>query len=210
MSRLRSPRVRATPEVRRVRLFVALDIPEAVRASLIELAGELRKISPHTRWVRLERAHITLKFIGEAPLAQAEKIRAALGNIRNIAPFELRFAGLGFFPDTRQPRVFWAGIEGGASLAQLAAAIEDALAPLGIPRESREFRPHITLARLDTDAETASLHSAIAGHGTAEFGRARADEFCLYQSILKSDGAEYTRLAVYPLLGKQATGELSP
>ena len=187
-----------------MRLFVALEIPEPVRASLAEVAGELRKICPRARWARLEAAHITLKFIGEVQLAQAAEIREALGSIRAIEPFELRFAGLGFFPGNRRAHVFWAGIEGGAPLARLAAAMEDALAPLGIPRESREFHPHITLARLDAAAETAALHSAIAGRSTAEFGRTRVEEFCLYRSVLKSGGAEYTRLAVYPLLGEQA------
>ena len=124
-----------------------MEIPDAVRRSLSELAAALYESCPGARWVRLEGAHATLKFIGEVSPAQAENIQEALGNIRASAPIDLRFQGLGFFPDARHPRVFWAGIEGGAALARLAAAIEDALAPLGIAREARDFHPHITLAR---------------------------------------------------------------
>jgi len=181
-----------------VRLFVALDIPEDVRASLAQLRERFEKFCRSARWVRLEGAHITLKFIGETPLEQTDRVRAALELLRARPPFALRFAGLGFFPDERRPRVFWAGMEGGAPLADLAAAIETSLAALGVPREKREFRPHLTLARFDSAKRLDPLRAAVAGFAAEEFGRATVSEFHLYQSILKRSGAEYTRLATYP------------
>jgi RNA 2',3'-cyclic 3'-phosphodiesterase len=203
-----------------VRLFVALQIPQAVRDGLVTLTNDLRNICPHARWVRLQDAHVTLKFIGEVGPEQAAAVRDALNavtdkvpvlmptslrdKVPDIAPFEMVFAGLGFFPDAQRPRVFWAGIDGGAALGRLAAGIEDALAAFGIPREEREFRPHLTLARLDAPAEVAGLRATVVGRDAVEFGRAKVDEFSLYQSVLKSAGAEYTRLATYPLSGEQA------
>lgn len=203
-----------------MRLFVALQIPEAVRASLIALTASLRKACPQARWVNMQKAHVTLKFIGEVGPEQADEIRDALkavtdkvpvlmptslrDKVPDIVAFEMVFAGLGFFPDAKRPRVFWAGIDGGAALGRLTAGIEDALAAIGIPRESRDFRPHLTLARLDASADTSRLRGAIAGRDAVELGRAKVDEFSLYQSVLKSAGAEYTRLATYPLSGEQA------
>jgi RNA 2',3'-cyclic 3'-phosphodiesterase len=208
-----------------VRLFVALDIPADVRASLTELTTTLRKICPRARWVQLRGAHVTLKFIGEVGPEQANHVTDVLATVADrlpvlmptslrdrvpdVAPFELSFAGLGFFPDSRRPSVFWAGMDGGAALIRLAAGIEDALVRVGVARETREFHPHITLARLDAGTDIAALRAAVTERGGIAlernaFGRTRVVEFSLYQSILKSAGAEYTRLATYPLSGEQA------
>ena len=188
-----------------MRLFVALDIPESVRAALVECSAALAKTCRTARWVRLEGAHITLKFIGEVPEERAEEIRAALGEIRGFTPVELHFAGLGFFPNAKRPRVLWAGIEAGPELAQLAAAVEDRVAKLGIEREDREFRPHITLARLESPKGLDALRDAIEKLGTPDFGRTTVREFCLYRSVLKRSGAEYTRVASYDFSGESAS-----
>lgn len=188
-----------------MRLFVALDIPESVRAALIECSAELSKTCRAGRWVRLEGAHITLKFIGHVPDDREETIRAALAEIRGFAPVDLHFAGLGFFPSAKRPRVLWAGIEAGPELAQLATAIEERMAKLGMEREEREFRPHVTLARFESPKGLDPLREAIEKLGVPEFGRITVREFCLYQSVLKRSGAEYTRVATYPFSGESSS-----
>jgi 2'-5' RNA ligase len=188
-----------------VRLFVALDIPESVRAALVECSAELSKTCRGARWVRLEGPHITLKFIGEVLEERADAIRATLAEIRGFAPVELHFAGLGFFPNAKRPRVLWAGIQAGPELAQLAAAVEDRVAKLGVEREDREFRPHITLARFESPKGLDALRDAIEKLGTPDFGMTTAREFCLYRSVLKRSGAEYTRVASYDFSGESAS-----
>ena len=188
-----------------MRLFVALDIPEIVRDSLATLSRQLREICPAARWVRIEGAHLTLKFIGETPPDRVEPIRSALRDMPATGPIELHFAGLGFLPDSRRPRVFWAGIEAGAALPALAASIETRIEPLGIPREARDFHPHITLARFDSPKGLDPLRAAVEKLGVPEFGRALAGEFHLYQSVLKPGGAEYTRLASYRIFREPAS-----
>ncbi len=180
-----------------MRLFVALDIPETVRDSLTQLSQQLRETFPAARWVSIEGAHVTLKFIGETPPQRVQQIRSALGGVPATGPIELRFAGLGFFPDSRRPQAFWAGVEAGAALRALAASVETQLEPLGIPRETRAFQPHITLARLKFPKGLDPLRAAVERLGVPEFGRHLAGEFHLYQSVLKPKGAEYTRLASY-------------
>lgn len=182
-----------------MRLFVALDVPDQVREALAELSARLKKTCAGARWVRLEGVHITLKFIGEVSLETVEKIREALGSLPEFAPILLRFAGLGFFPSARRPRVFWAGVESGRELATFAGAIEAKLEPLGIPAEKREFHPHLTLARFESPQGTQALVAAVEALGTPEFGSETFHEFHLYQSVLKRSGPEYTRLVTYPL-----------
>jgi 2'-5' RNA ligase len=191
-----------------VRLFVALDIPEPVRAALIECSTKLSKTCRVGRWVRLEGAHITLKFIGEVPDDRVDSIRAALGEIRGFSPIEMRFAGLGFFPSTNRPRILWAGIETGPELAALAKSVEDRLAELEIEREKRDFRPHITLARFESPNGLDPLRDAISKLGVSNFGHATIREFCLYRSVLKRSGAEYTRVSTYSFSGESSSQPL--
>jgi RNA 2',3'-cyclic 3'-phosphodiesterase len=188
-----------------VRVFVALDVPEPVRASLADLSVRLNKVCPSARWVRLESVHITLKFIGEVPPETFEQIRRALGELPSFGPITVRFAGLGFFPGARRPRVFWAGVEAEPRLAELAAAVEMKLAPLGIEPEKRAFHPHLTLARFESPQGTQALREAVEALGAPEFGQETFTEFHLYQSVLKRSGAEYTRLVTYSLSGEPAS-----
>jgi len=180
-----------------MRLFVALDIPEEVREALGALVEKLRPACRSARWACIEGAHITLKFIGEVAADKAEDIKSALATVPFTTPIKMSFRGLGFFPSERRPRVFWAGMEAGDELGALATAVEASLEPLGIAREQRAFSPHLTLARFDSPSDLHRLHAAIAAVEPLEFGGTIANEFHLYQSVLKRGGAEYTRLATF-------------
>jgi 2'-5' RNA ligase len=184
-----------------MRLFVALDIPDDVRAAIGALIAKLRDACRSARWVRIEGAHVTLKFIGEVSAEKVADIKTALASLQFPAPITMSFRSLGFFPNERRPRVLWAGIEADPELGALATAVETALEPLGIAREQRAFSPHITLARFDSPKGLDSLRESIATAEPLEFGTSIAKEFHLYQSVLKRGGAEYTRLATYSRTG---------
>jgi len=180
-----------------MRLFVALDIPDDVRAAIAAAVKKLQRTCEAARWVRLEGAHVTLKFIGEVPAERAEPIKAALATVLFPGAIKIFFRGIGFFPNERRPRVLWAGVEVDPELRTLAAAVKNSLEPLGFACEQREFSPHVTLARFKSPEKLESLRTAIAAAGPLEFGSVVAHEFHLYQSILKPGGAEYTRLASF-------------
>jgi len=180
-----------------VRLFVALEIPTTARNSLAALMASLRAIAREPRWVRAENLHITLKFLGEVAEDKLAPVQTALGGIRSHQAVTAAFRGLGFFPNEKDPRVFWAGIEASSNLKTLAADIEGAMEKCGIAREKREFSPHLTLARLERSLPEA-LRKAIAENAQREFGSLRTGEFHLMQSKLKPSGAEYTTLRTFP------------
>ena len=180
-----------------MRLFVALEIPITARKNLSTLIASLRAITREPRWVRAENLHVTLKFLGEVREDNLAAVQAALGGIRSRQAVTLEFRGLGFFPNEKKPRVFWAGIEASSNLKTLAADIEGAMEKCGIAREKREFSPHLTLARLERSLPEA-LRKAIAENAQREFGSLRTGEFHLMQSKLKPSGAEYTTLQTFP------------
>jgi RNA 2',3'-cyclic 3'-phosphodiesterase len=181
-----------------MRLFVALEIPAAVRENFAELLKSLRAVSPQTRWVRPENLHVTLKFIGEAPETKLAAIRRALAGVRSDQPVALDFRGLGFFPNEKHPRVFWAGIAASANLKALADDIDKATETIGIPREKRDFSPHLTLARFEPPRLPETLRVAIREKVAREFGSLRTGRFHLIESRLKPSGAEYTTVESFP------------
>lgn len=183
-----------------MRLFVALDIPDETRAAVSKLIAQLAPLCRGAKWVRVEAMHLTLKFIGEQPEEKVPRIEKELTAVRSPAAVQLRFAGTGFFPNPRSPRVFWAGIHASSNLAALAAEIERRLEPLGIPREQRAFTPHLTLARFNSTAGLSHLREALERLGLPEFGSATISEFHLYRSQLQRGGAVYTRLATFPFV----------
>jgi len=104
----------------------------------------------------------------------------------------LDFRGLGFFPNEKHPRVFWAGIEASPNLKLLAADIERAMETLGIAREQRPFSPHLTLARFEPPRLPENLRAAIQENARRDFGSLQTNQFHLIESKLKPSGAEYT------------------
>jgi len=177
-----------------MRLFVALDLSDSVRAALTEFCDKLRAEFPSARWVRSEGLHVTLKFIGEVKEDRLAQIENSLNAVNSTSPVEMNFHGAGFFPDARRPRVFWIGIDGSPNLAEIATQVESHLEPFGIARESREFKPHLTLTRISDTRGIEKLHDAVRRHGPADFGTVRTNEIHLYRSELGRGGAKYTRM----------------
>src|ERR1019366_8881683 len=129
-----------------MRLFIALDFPDAIRDRIARFLEGVSGFAPDARWAKPESLHVTLKFIGEQPDLAVEQIKQAISTIESSAP-EIYFRGYGFFPTAKSARVFWIGMDATPQLAALATAIDDEMAKLGIPKENRAFSPHLTLAR---------------------------------------------------------------
>jgi 2'-5' RNA ligase len=189
-----------------MRLFVALDINDAIRARIARFLEGVREFAPDARWARPESLHVTLKFIGEKSEEDVGKIKRELTTIVAGA-VDLDFRGYGFFPGARVPRVFWVGCEGGSKLTSLAATVDEALARLGIPKEEHVFNAHLTLARgggrsgsphrQKGDGLNRSfkrLQEKLAALPAPEFGTMAAREFFLYRSQLSPRGSKYTKL----------------
>jgi len=194
-----------------MRLFIALDIDEAIRTRINRFVEGVNGFATDARWVRPESLHVTLKFIGEPPESAVDPIKHALSDIHGSAQ-EIHFRGYGFFPTAKSARVFWIGLEAGPQLAALASLIDDKMATLGIPKENRAYSPHLTLARgaggsgsprrRKADAPNRTfqrLQDKLTALPTPEFGTMTARAFFLYQSQLSPIGSKYTKLAPFDL-----------
>ncbi len=192
-----------------MRLFIAIDLDDAIRQRILRFMDGVREFAPDVRWVSSASLHITLKFIGQTE--QFEAIQEKLGRVQAV-PAQISFRGTGFFPAPRSPRVFWVGVEADEHLAQLARRLDETLLPLGIEKEDRAFTPHLTLARSGSGAPRRQssdglnkkfqrLQQQLAKIAPAppEFGTMTARQFFLYQSKTAPSGAVYTRLAGFEL-----------
>jgi 2'-5' RNA ligase len=177
-----------------MRLFTAIDIPGEVQSHLRALLDRLRPAAK-LGWSTVEKLHITTKFIGEWPEDRLEEMKAALGKV--VAPGEVRIAvrGLGWFPNPRNPRVFWAGVEGGDQLKSLARATEQAAGAIGVPVEDREYTPHLTLARVRDRVPLDALVRTNGSLTCTDFGSFPARSFYLYLSR----AGQYSKLAEFAL-----------
>src|SRR5579884_1291629 len=119
-----------------MRLFTAIDLPPDILLRLERLLSALRP-EALIKWSPLDNLHITTKFIGEWPEARLHDLHEALGTVPNREPFDVEIRDLGWFPNERSPRVLWAGVHGGESLAKLATETETRLEALGIKKEDR-------------------------------------------------------------------------
>jgi len=191
-----------------MRIFVALDIDEAIRERISRFMEGLRGFAPDARWVRPESLHVTLKFVGERPPEFVEKIKQALSSVQANST-DVSFRGYGFFPAPKSARVCWIGLEAGPQLASLARAVDETLFALGVPKEEHAFSPHLTLVRAGGRSARGQkghapnvfqhLQEKLAALTIPDFGTMRAREFFLYLSQPQRGGSRYTKIAAFPL-----------
>ena len=180
-----------------MRVFIAIELPESVRRKLGDLERELRQATSSARWVSPESIHLTLKFIGEVSEARLGDIDEALAGL-TWRPFQVSVHGVGFFPGTRSPRVFWAGLTA-STMADLAQEIDTRMERFGFDKEKRAFRPHVTLARARDSRLDGALVESAKRFEDVDCGSFMVDRCFLIQSTLKPSGAVYTRLKEYIL-----------
>ncbi|HKT11793.1 MAG TPA: RNA 2',3'-cyclic phosphodiesterase [Terriglobia bacterium] len=181
-----------------MRAFIAIELPESIREALRREQARFRDICPDARWTRPEGIHLTLKFLGEISAPQEAEVKNALSRMERFEKFTVRVQGFGFFPSTKRPRVFWAGLDAPPELARMAAEVEIALAPLGFPPENREFKPHLTLARFKVPRPQPRLEALLAVQSDPHLGTFEVSEFFLWESRLLPGGAEYHKMARFP------------
>jgi len=186
------------PDLLAMRAFIAIDLPEPVRAALAEAQQGLRSACRDARWTRPEGIHLTLKFLGEISDAQTKQVVEALAQIGPFEPFSVEVKGFGFFPQAHRPRVFWAGVAAPPGLAELAARVESRMEKIGFAREDRAFAPHLTLARFQVPRPQPALEAAAAGRAAISLGNFEASDFFLFESKLSPQGAQYRKVMRFP------------
>ena len=121
-----------------------------------------------------------------------------------IDTFAIGLKGTGAFPNLRRPRVVWVGItSGNEQLTKLVTYLEAQLTNLGIPKENRKFKSHVTIGRIKNNQKL--LSSGIFDDPDArDAGEFQAQKIVLMKSELKPSGAVYSVLAEQSLNNKDS------
>ena len=199
-----------------IRAFIAVELDDALRGQIARVQQQLstqldREVSPGVRvaWVKPASMHLTLKFLGDIDERRVGALRDAIAAATaGRRPLWIPLTRLGGFPRPQEPRALWIGAPmewtagpDGKELAALVGVIEDCCAVEGVPRESRPFAPHLTLARIKAGERQAGRALASALEQPLALGPLAVGDFGLMRSRLTRDGAVHTRLWELPLAG---------
>lgn len=190
-----------------LRLFISAHLTPDLLAAIGDVQGQLKRqlADAPLSWTRPEGIHLTLKFLGDTDPARVDAIVAGLrAAVSSHRPFTVAVAGLGCFPNTRQPNVVWVGVQDpDRALQRLAASVDAATARLGWEKETRPFAGHLTMARVRREArhEQRRAIGEQIGHFALPdpLGLLPIPSLHLMRSELKPGGAVYTEVAAVPL-----------
>lgn len=181
-----------------IRSFIAIELNEGIHSELASLQSILKKSNADVKWVAPESIHLTLKFLGNIDADKIKEIEKILNETAaGSEPFVLTLKGIGAFPKLDYPRVIWVGVDSGAAQSeQLARVIEDKLEKLGIPREDREFHPHLTLGRVKSLKNKDNLKKIIETTKFEQGSAVDVNHLTLFKSELTREGSIYTPLFI--------------
>ena len=176
------------------RLFVAIDIPDALAVDLQTLRDERL----NAKWTPPEQFHLTLRFLGNAEPEMADVLAASLSTLRTES-FEISGEGLDIFPSLRRPRVLVVHVTPPKELLRFQKTVDQVATEIGFQSDSKPFNPHITLARLKEQTSPSHVRSYLEEHHGFRLAPFTPTCFHLYRSDTHPEGALHTILKSYPL-----------
>ena len=122
-----------------MRLFIAIQLSDEMKKSVISTMHELKKAGVKGSYVPAQNLHVTLAFIGETKDSGA--VKDAMKTVF-CKPFRMAFTDMGTFDN-----LLWVGIKGNQGLNKLARHVGEALDAAEIPYDHKKFVPHVTIIR---------------------------------------------------------------
>lgn len=181
-----------------IRTFVTIKLPDEAIKKLAVVQRDLQRAGIKARFTAPTNLHLTLKFLGEVPVAGVGAIKEVLDVVAgNFEPFFLRMKDFHLLPDTKNPRILCAGLDGDVdTLQRLAGSVAEKLLPWGFPEEKRVFKPHLTLARNPEPSE--DMEKLLESLVFADEIAFTATDIFFYKSVLTPRGPVYSVLHQSP------------
>lgn len=179
--------------------FIAIPLSTALQNDFSVWQRELKRKLTYKNWPDYRDLHITLKFLGPVADNKREQLKEALLQIEGLQKFSIEVGSIGTFGKSDQPRVLWAGVSKTKALSAIQQKVEALLVNIGFQAESREFHPHITLAKKWLGNPAADVLKEIKKQFT-EIQQLHVDEIVLYQ-IHPTKTIKYEVVQTYKLQG---------
>ncbi len=179
------------------RCFIAVDFESEIKSSIFKIVKKRTKEKRFIRSIPKENYHITIKFLGNIDEAQINNIIGFISEVKT-EEFEFILDSCGYF-NRRNPKVLWLSFKDKVfKFNRFALEIINKLEEYGFKKEYKEFKPHITIARLKlrSNSERNKVEKVIENINldimkVKEF---KATHIGLYKSELTGSGAVYTLL----------------
>ena len=179
------------------RVFTAFDLSAEVIRSIVDFQGKLPKqLPPVLRCTKVEQLHITLKFVGELNERDLQSVQEEIQKtFSKMKKFSLEFSGSGFFPNEKNPRILWIGMQPSSELQAVVKKNEEIFQTYGYTPEKRPFQAHITIGRFkeyvtryELDQFLAEWHKQKQAFHTQQM----IDHLTFYRSTLTPQGPLYS------------------
>ena len=187
-----------------IRSFLAFELPTEIKEVLNRVYVEMSRSPLDVRWVRTEGIHLTVVFMGDIPESNISPMGGQIGGVcAGYGPFTISLKNMGCFPNSRNPRVLWIGVEGDLErMSRFRDEIQRKLVPFGIQEEKRDFRPHLTLGRFKKPGKkVAETEKLLLNYKGLTSPACSLKELIFFKSDLRPGGAVYTKMRSFPLSG---------
>ena len=173
-----------------MRVFVAVEV---IDDHILQKIKSMQESFPFkAKPVRLDQIHFTLQFLGEISENKTEDVKKALGTV-SFSKFDLTIIGSGAFPNTRNPKVVWLGVDkdGKERMSRLANDVNEILGAIDLKNE-KPFKPHLTVFRIKN--RIGDITEELLKFKDTKFGTQSVSQIVLKKSDLSPNGPEYTNL----------------
>jgi RNA 2',3'-cyclic 3'-phosphodiesterase len=173
-----------------MRVFVAIEISK--EEILKKIQTFQKDVQIHARPTKIDQIHFTLEFLGEIDQVKCDQVKDIMKKI-SFSSFDISLKGVGGFPNLKNPRVIWVGIEknGAEKLTGIANEIGIKLTGLGFEK-NKKFEPHLTIFRIKKKINDISV--IMKKYETVEFGVQTISKIKVKRSVLSPKGPEYSDL----------------
>jgi 2'-5' RNA ligase len=190
----------------KIRSFLAFELPLEIKNIVARVSGELRQSTLNAKWVKVDKIHLTVVFMGNIETGDIPAIGEGVQKVcQTYGPFDMSLKGIGCFPNRRNPRVLWLGLDGDLEkMSGFRDALQEYLTGFGIKEEKRKLKPHLTLARFRKPKKMDFKEDQLLSeYEDLSSSVGSLKELILFKSELKPAGAVYTKVEAWPLTGNQ-------
>ena len=186
-----------------IRTFFAIELPTLTLQQIENEFSDLKNSLPQKiKWIASSSMHITIKFIGEFNLEHQPSIQKDLrSHLSGLGEIKLSFGKLGVFPNIKNSRVVWLGLNIPGQLIELARTVNLITSNYGYTPEKRNFSPHLTLGRVRKNVSSRNrelIGQMISNYKFTEIEPFITNRLSFIKSSLTPQGPVYSTLFETP------------
>lgn len=178
------------------RLFIGIPVKSPVADEEAQKWRINRQLNQNRMsWTRPENWHITLYFLGDTPSEKVPALTSLIAeSFSNVKEFATELTEVGVFPNQRNPKVLWLGLQNLSPIMDAYCQLGDLLRKNGFAFDDKPLKPHLTIARIKSIENSAAIRSIQEQYAGFVFEPVLLDRIVLFESILSSSGPLYKPL----------------